>query len=293
VEPRGIDPNRDRRHYSGPGLRRTGSPFVGLIRATHLLPAATVTALIGLVVAARGADAATLIWAVASTAAGQGSVGWSNDYIDRHRDRAAGRTDKPLVAGDVSPRTVQVAAVVALVASPLLSIPLGMVEAAVMLIAVASAWSYNLGLKATVLSWLPYAVSFGLAPAYIWMTTGDRPPAWLVAAGTLLGVGAHLMNTVPDLAADRVGQVRGLPHRLGLRGSLLLASGILAAALILVLVAGGAGSWSWAPAALAGGLIVAVVWTGFTGRTGMGFKLTIAAAGAIVLTLVASPAGLR
>jgi 4-hydroxybenzoate polyprenyltransferase len=267
--------------------------LLGMVRATHLLPAVAVTVLVGLIVAARGADAATLGWAVASTAAGQASVGWSNDYIDRHRDRDAGRTVKPLVAGDVSSRAVLVGAVVALVASPVLSIPLGVAEAVVMLIAVGSAWSYNLGLKATVVSWLPYAVSFGLAPVYVWVAAGDRPPAWLVAEGALLGVGAHLMNTVPDLAADRAGRVRGFPHRLGLLGSLILASGILTAALVLVLVAGGTGPWSWPPAVLAGVLIAVAVWMGLMGRTGMGFTLTIAAAGAIVLTLVASPAGLR
>lgn len=161
-----------------------------------------------------------------------------------------------------------------------------------MLAAILSAWAYNLGLEATPLSWLPYAVSFGLAPAYIWLATGDRPP-WVVAGGALLGVGAHLLNVIPDLEADRVGGVRGLPHRLGLRGTLLLASAILAAALVLVLAAGGAERWSWPAAALAGALIGAVVWAGLHGRTRLAFRLTIAASAAIVLVLVASPSGLR
>jgi 4-hydroxybenzoate polyprenyltransferase len=252
-----------------------------------------VTALVGLVTAARGADASTVGWVVASTAAGQASVGWSNDYLDRHRDRAAGRIDKPLVAGEVSPCTVLIAAIVALPASAVLSIPIGIAEAGVMAAAVASAWAYNLGLKATVLSWLPYAVSFGLAPAYVWLATGDRPPVWVVAGGALLGVGAHLMNVIPDLEADRTGRVRGLPHRLGLRGSLLLAAAILTAALALVLVAGGIDPWSAAAAGMSAALIASMVLAGLAGRGRLGFRLTVAAAAAIVLTLLLSPAGLR
>ena len=268
---------------------------IGALRATHPLPAAAVTALVGLVTAARGADPATVGWVVASTAAGQGSVGWSNDYLDRHRDRAAGRTDKPLVGGEVSPRAVLVGAVVALPASALLSIPVGLPEAGVMAFAVASAWGYNLGLKATALSWVPYAVSFGLAPVYIWLATsaGDPPPPWLVAGTAALGVSAHLLNVIPDLEADRRTTVRGLPHRLGPKGSLFLACVLLAAAVVLVLAAGGVNGGSLTAAVAAGVLIAAVALTGLRGWGRLGFRLGMAAAGAVVLVFLLSPSGPR
>jgi 4-hydroxybenzoate polyprenyltransferase len=256
------------------------------------LPAAAVTALVIMVTAVRGADAVTIWWVAASTAAGQASVGWSNDYLDRHADAAAGRTEKPLVAGAVSPPDVLILALIAFPLSFVLSLPIGLGPAVVMLMAVSSAWAYNAGLKATSISWLPYAVSFGLAPVYIWLATGDRPPAWLVAGGALLGVGAHLLNVIPDLDRDRVGIARGLPHRLGLRGSLLMACAILVAALVLVLATGRIGPWSWPAAALAGALIGTVAWSGVTGRTHLSFRLAIGSAAAIVLVLVVSPAGL-
>jgi 4-hydroxybenzoate polyprenyltransferase len=267
--------------------------FLGLLRATHPLPGAAVTALVGVVTAARGADAATVGWVVASTAVGQASVGWSNDYLDRERDRAAGRTEKPLVTEEVSPRSVLVAAAVGWPVSAALSVSVGLPESLIMLLAVGSAWAYNLGLKATPLSWLPYAVSFGLAPVYIWLATGDRPPTWIVATGALLGVGAHLLNVIPDLEADRVSAMQGLPQRLGLRGSLLLACVILVAALALVLSAAGADTSTPPAVAAAVALITAVAWAGLSGRGKLGFRLTIAAAGAIVLVLLVSPSGLR
>jgi 4-hydroxybenzoate polyprenyltransferase len=270
--------------------------LVGLLRATHPLPAVAVTALVGVVAAARGASGGTLAWVLASTAAGQASVGWSNDYLDRDRDRAAGRTEKPLVAGDVSALAVLVAALVTLLLSPALSLPLGVREAGVMLVAVVSAWGYNLGLKATALSWLPYAISFGLAPVYVWLaTSGSLPPAWIVAGTALLGVAAHLLNAVRDLEADRVGLVRGLPHRLGLKTSVLLGALLLAVALALVLVAGGRLEFARVGTGLvAAVLVIAASWAGWRGRGRLGFRLTIGAAAAIVLVFVLSPdVGLR
>jgi 4-hydroxybenzoate polyprenyltransferase len=266
--------------------------LLALVRATHPLPAVAVTVLVGVLTAVRGADWATLGWVVASTAVGQASVGWSNDCLDRRLDAAAGRTDKPLVAGDISARTVWTAALIALPASAALSLPVGLPEAAIMLIAVLAAWAYNLGLKSTVLSWLPYAAAFGLAPVYVWRATGDWPPAWIVAGAALLGVGAHLLNVVPDLESDRAVELNGLPHRLGLRRSLFLACLILALTLGLVLAGAGTGPWSWLVAAVAVALIGAVAWADLRGRPRLGFRLAIGAAAAIVAVLVVSPSGL-
>jgi len=33
---------------------------------------------------------------------GQLSIGWQNDWTDAERDRAAGRADKPISAGEIS-----------------------------------------------------------------------------------------------------------------------------------------------------------------------------------------------
>jgi 4-hydroxybenzoate polyprenyltransferase len=269
----------------------TVSSLLGLLRATHPLPAAAVTALVALVIAARDPPASILALAMASTGVGQASIGWSNDYLDRARDSLSGRHDKPLVAGTVPPSTVAVAALVAFPASVLLSLAIGGAEALVMMVAVASAWGYNAGLKATILSWLPYAVSFGLVPVYVWLATppGELPPAWLVAATAMLGIAAHLVNVVPDLEAER-GTVTGLPHRLGVRGSLLVACGLLTGVLALVVALAGSDWPPGVPTAVAAGAAVALIggvaWAVRRGRGRLGFRLTIAAAGAIVATFL-------
>ena len=265
--------------------------LLGLARATHPLPALAVTVLVSAVAASRGARGATLLLIALSTGVGQASVGWSNDYLDRDRDRASGRSDKPLVSGEVGERALLIGAVIAFPLSIGLSVPLGPVEAAVMLVAVASAWAYNAFLKSSPLSFLPYTVSFGLAPVYIWLaTSGDLPPWWIVLATALLGTAAHFLNVIPDLDSDRATRVRGLPHTLGLKGSLYLACGALYLVLLLVVVGTMplvAVQVICAGAAVA--LVTLVAWAGSRGMGRLAFRLTIAAAGVIVAVFLLSP----
>ena len=266
-----------------------------MLRATHPLPALSVTVLVTAVAAFRGARGGTLVLVALSTAAGQASVGWSNDYLDRERDRTTGRGDKPIVAGDVGKRTVLRASLLAFPLSVALSVPLGLGPATVMAGAVGSAWLYNAVLKSTLWSWAPYALSFGLAPVYVWLaTSGGVPPIWIVVGTGLLGAAGHLMNVIPDLEADRAASVRGLPHRLGLRGSLLLACVLLMGVLVLILAATAPPSaGQLAAGALALLLTACVVWAGLRGRGRLGFRLTIAAAAAIVGVLLLSPSASR
>ena len=109
------------------------------------------------------------------------------------------------------------AAAIALAAVPLLSLLSGWRAAIVHCVAVALAWAYDLGLKATALSVVPYAIAFGLLPVFVvlGLPGAPWPPWWAPVAGALLGAGAHFANALPDLDDDIATGVRGLPHRLG------------------------------------------------------------------------------
>ncbi|MGZ6792345.1 MAG: UbiA family prenyltransferase, partial [Mycobacteriales bacterium] len=83
-----------------------------LVRACPPEPTAAVTALTALLASGVGASP----WRVgAAFLSGQLSVGWSNDWVDAHRDLAVGRADKPVVQG-LPVATVRRAALLALVA---------------------------------------------------------------------------------------------------------------------------------------------------------------------------------
>jgi len=224
--------------------------------------------------AAVGAEPTTTALLAVAVLTGQLSVGWSNDWLDAGRDRAVDRASKPVVSGLVSAATLRRAAWGALVVCVVTSLATGIVPGVVHLAAVASAWGYNLGLKSTPWSWLPYAVSFALLAEFaVLVAPGDRLAApWTLAAAALLGTGAHVANTLPDLDDDAATGVRGLPHRLGRRASGVLAPTLLVAA-VGVVVAGPGGPPS--AAAWAGGLLAATL---------------AAAAGAVALTRVSSRA---
>ncbi|MFE6969074.1 UbiA family prenyltransferase [Isoptericola sp. NPDC057653] len=254
----------------------------GLLVAAHAPPAAVVTLLgLGLALGA-GATLPRALLVTAAVGAGQLSVGWSNDWLDSARDARVGRRDKPTVTGAVSPATLRAAALGALAACALLSLATGLRPGLLHLAAVASAWAYNAGLKSTVASWLPYAVSFGLLPAFVVLAAG-RPavPAWLVGAGALLGVGAHVANVLPDLEDDHATGVRGLPHRLGRRASSVLAPVVLAAGSVVALV-GPEGAPGPTAVALTGAAVALAVGAGVVGvvrpRSRAPFLLSMAVA---------------
>ncbi len=222
----------------------TGSPSAAhpalgwaVLRAAHIGPTVAVTTMIGLLAVALGLDAGRGTTAVLAVLTGQLSIGWSNDLVDVRRDRLSGRDDKPLATGEVSSRLVRVLCGLALAATVPLSLACGLVAGVVQLGTVAAGWAYNLGLKATWWSWLPYALAFGGLPLFVALAgdPGTLPGPALPLAGALLGVGAHLVNALPDLADDEATGVRGLPHRIGARWTpraavLLLVLASLAAA---------------------------------------------------------------
>jgi 4-hydroxybenzoate polyprenyltransferase len=226
---------------TGVAAGRSSSPSHAraLVGAAHAGPALAVTVLAALLSVAQGLPATTTAVLVAAVLAGQLSIGWSNDLVDRSRDRAAGRGDKPLAADDGPVAVVRVACGVAVVACVVLSLALGPAAGLVHLACVASAWAYNLWLKATVWSWVPYAVSFGGLTAVVTLADGEAPPWWWPVGAALLGVAAHLLNVLPDLADDAATGVRGLPHRLGERRIAPVAAVVLVAATTVVLVGAG------------------------------------------------------
>ena len=160
------------------------------------------------------------------------SVGFSNDWIDVSRDRAAGRRDKPVAAGLVSVAVVRGAAFVCALLALVLTVPLGWPALVAHTIVLFSAWSYNAWLKNTPVSVLPFIVSFGSLPLLATLSAASPVLAawWAFGAGAMLGIAAHISNVLPDLDADAATGVRGLPHRMGRRVSGIVVSIALVAA---------------------------------------------------------------
>lgn len=259
-----------------------------LARACHPEPTLAVTTLTALLAYDAGASMGRALLVVAAVFTGQLSIGWSNDLVDYRRDRLVERPDKPLATGALAIATVRAAVAVALGACVVLSLLCGWRSGLTHLVlGVGSGWAYNLGLKRTAVSWVPYAVAFGTLPAVVWLALPSTPlpPWWLMAAGALLGVGAHIVNALPDLADDAATGVHGLPHRLGQRRSQVLASVVLlAASSVVVLGPGGRPAlWAWSAFVVTAVLAaVALRWSGAAA-----FRATVAIAAVDVALMIA------
>ena len=239
------------------------SRALALLRSSHPEPGGAVTLAMTLLAAGAGHRGWRLAAVAGTVAATQLAVGWVNDWLDAERDRRAGRLDKPVASGAVPRRTVGVAGLVSALAVPLLAAPLGLPAAVVISVATGSALLYDWPLKNTPFSVLPYLVSFGLLPAFVVVALPGHPapPPWLVAAGALLGAGAHFANVLPDLDDDAATEVRGLPHRIGAAGSQLAAAALLlGATLTLVLGPPGPPSWTGLAAGAAAVVVLPLGW---------------------------------
>jgi 4-hydroxybenzoate polyprenyltransferase len=170
-----------------------------------------------------------------ASAAGQATVGWTNDVHDAEADRAAGRVTKPTVRGDVRPDDLHLPILVsATLTIPLSFLAAGWVGGAAHIAAVASALAYNFFLARTMWSWVPYVVSFALMTVFI--AQASSPTLWpsfpLIALSVLVGVTAHLLNAIPDIDIDRETGWGGLAVSLGKRRSMILASVLVAVGLV-------------------------------------------------------------
>lgn len=208
-------------------------------RLLHPFPSLLVTCASGLFaeIAAGGeAPPDRLARLVLSVALSQFAIGSANDVVDRSLD-AETKPWKPLVRGVVSPRAAARLAAILSVACLGLSASLGMGTFAAACAGLGCGLAYDLRLKRTRWSWLPYGLAIPTLPVWSWAAMGQLTARLLPAypLGLLLGLALHLANTLPDLEGDRRFGVRGLAHALGARRSLVLCWGSIGLAQALTL----------------------------------------------------------
>jgi len=168
---------------------------------------------------------------------GQLIIGWSNDLYDYDDDLKHNRTNKPLVAGTITPenlrRTTFIFIPIAVIAN--LIGPLGLKGGSVYLLGVGCGIAYNFYFKFSPLSPLPYAIALAALPASVYFAVDRTPPLWVLAGGSLLGVGFHFLNVLKDIEKDQSSSINGLPQIVGKKASAIIAIALIAAAIVIVL----------------------------------------------------------
>ena len=171
---------------------------------------------------------------------GQAVLGWDDDLADEAADRADGRSDKPLVAGTLDRGTVGFALACAVLLVVPLSLSSGIDSGLAYLLSLAVAVVGQRLLRASALSWLPWALSYG---GWGGGAQGDPPTLAITVVAALLGIGVHVLVALPGLVDDNRAGRRHLPLRLALRVGaprLLVLTGIWCAACVALLaVVGG------------------------------------------------------
>ncbi len=191
--------------------------LIGLVRLVHPFPSAldaAVTLALALLAGAAGGRAVLLGTAMLAI---QFSIGAFNDLVDVSADERAGRS-KPLLDGRVAPRLALAVAAAAGASGLVLAALAGPAAELIAFAGYAIGLAYDLRLKASPWSWLPYAVGIPLLPVFAWEgATGSLPTPILGLAGlgVLAGTGLAIANSLADAERDTVSLTATIATALG------------------------------------------------------------------------------
>jgi 4-hydroxybenzoate polyprenyltransferase len=233
----------------------------GLVRLTHPFPSLLdggATLAIALLAGGRPFDALRL---AAAMVALQASIGTINDLVDVPRDTGR-KLGKPIPAGLVGPTTATLLALIAAAVGLVLSLPSGLATGVVAVAILAVGLLYDLWLRGTAWSWLPFALGIPLLPVFAWLgATGRVPELFLVLVPTafISGAGLAIANALADIERDAEAGVRSVARHMGPAGA-------------------------WTAHAMLQATVVAVAGASLLGA-GAGIPLLLGAAGATVVLL--------
>jgi 4-hydroxybenzoate polyprenyltransferase len=182
-------------------------------------------------------DATRILQLVGTMLPIQLCIGVVNDVVDLPADAVA-QPYKPLVRGVLGRSTAAwigaLLGVIGLgIAATINLATLGLGAAAL-----GAGLAYDLGLRRTVLSWVPWWGGMAVLPLAAYASVGAIPSQVLIVIplSALIAVGLHLANAQPDIDADRLAGVRSLPVVIGGRTARWAGPAALATAGVLALV---------------------------------------------------------
>ena len=207
----------------------------GLLQACHFGPSVLVTTVAFLIAQALWWEGPAYVIAV-GVLLGQLIVGWTNDLHDYEDDLKHNRVAKPLVSGLITPNQLRSAIVSVTPLAVLVNLfgPLGLKGGAVYLLGIGFGLAYNFYFKYTALSPLPYVIAFAALPASIVLAVDENPPLWMMAAGSMLGVAAHIANVLKDFEEDGQSGICSFPRIIGERASRISIAILLLATTVLL-----------------------------------------------------------
>ncbi len=195
--------------------RQPGGRIRSLIFMGHPGPSVLVTVVLVAIagLAGRGVpDGVRILQLVGAMLPVQLCIGVVNDVVDLPADTVA-KPHKPLVRGAISRSTAVVIGVVlgaiGLGSAATINLPTLGLDA----LALAAGLSYDLGLRRTPLSWVPWWGGMAVLPLEGYASVGSIPSRLLalIPLSGLIALGLHFANALPDIDGDRLAGRRSLP----------------------------------------------------------------------------------
>lgn len=233
------------------------------MRLTHPWAVAIVmiaTAIFGLLASAGEPDPLRFLLLLIGMLGGQTAIGASNEWRDREAD-ALDKPDRPIPSGMVSPNGALTLTAAGLALMTIAGVVLGVWELLLLAAGTSAGLIYNLWLKRTRWSWLPYLAALPLLPTWVWLVMDGFQPnlIWLYPLGAAFVLAIHLSQTLPDIDADSSRGERGAGVLFGARRAKAV---IWAAAAGSTLAVAG-GGWLFSddplPALAAAGTVIALL----------------------------------
>jgi len=190
---------------------------MGLARLVHPFPS-ILNAVVTMAIAfAAGGGVGTVARLGLAMLTIQFGIGATNDLADAERDAIA-KPAKPIPAGLLDRATARSVAAGAFLLGLGSAATAGPGVLGLALLGTGAGLAYDLRLKGTPISWLPYAVGVPLLPLFAWLGgSGSLPGPILLAAGLAVpaGAGLALANELPDLERDAASGLQSVTTLLG------------------------------------------------------------------------------
>jgi 4-hydroxybenzoate polyprenyltransferase len=168
----------------------------------------------------------------------QFGIGATNDVVDAPRD-AGHKPGKPIPAGLVSASVARAVGVGGFLVGLGLAAPSGIPTLALAVTIIGIGLAYDLLLKGTAWSWLPFAVGIPILPVFGWLgATGALPPAFgiLVPAAVAAGAALAIANALADIERDHGAGTASIATALGPGRAWAVAAALVTAIVLAAVV---------------------------------------------------------
>jgi 4-hydroxybenzoate polyprenyltransferase len=215
----------------------------GVVRLVHPFPSVLDGAVVTGIAWLAGAPPTRAILLGGAMTLLQFAIGAVNDVVDAPAD-AGRKPGKPIPAGLVSPAVAISIAILAGLAGLAIVLPMDPRIALIGLVVLGVGLTYDLRLKGTPWSWLPFAIGIPLLPVFGWLgAAGELPPVFAVVLpiafveGAALAIANALVDLERDATAGRSSVASAIGDRRAAGLVVVLQAAVGLAALVTAVVA--------------------------------------------------------